>query len=276
MTPILVGSELQNRMDVDGFAILGRLDPTLLEKLVRASDTVGERCLRKTAASEVHLLSCLDKHPDLVEIVDWPPLLAAVSSLLSSNIYVHHSHLDIHPPHERSAGRRWHRDGGVQGREMRLMPVDQPRLSVKAGVFLTDVLESDDGAFEVVPGSHRDRASRPTDTDSKDGLPLIVSAGSVVLFDSRLWHRRRDNVGRVTRKALFCAYTYRWIAQRDEPFDAWPNRHLLSPLRRQLVGDRSWDAFYPAPGVLPLDEWIENRGVPMTGDLRPGAQLLLG
>jgi ectoine hydroxylase len=147
---------------------------------------------------------------------------------------------------------------------------------VKAGIFLTDVLEPDDGAFEVVPGSHRDRASRPTDTDSKDRLPLMVTAGSVVLFDSRLWHRRSDNVGRTTRKAVFCAYTYRWIAQRDDPFDSWPDRHLLSPLRRQLVGDRSWDAFYPAPGVLPLDEWIESRRVPMTAGVRSGAQLLLG
>jgi hypothetical protein len=250
-----VDAELAKRMNEDGFAVLGRLDPALHTKLLRTTEAVGEAQRDDFSELGLHLLSCFHANTDLMDIVDWPPLLATIVQLLSPNVYMHHSHLDIHPPIEATPGHRWHRDGGVQGREMGLMPIDQPRLSVKAAVFLTDVLEPDDGAMELVPGSHRDATSRRTEVGPDEGVSLTVPAGTVALFDARVWHRRRDNIGQNTRKALFFAYTYRWISTREEPSEHLPGWHDLPPVRRQLFGDRTWDAFYPVPGELPLEQW---------------------
>lgn len=239
-----------SQLDAAGYVVLGRLTTTLLLSLqdgVNAADGTS---------AERHLLSCLHHHPEMVAVIDWPPLLSLAIELLSSNIHINHSHLDIHPPHHPTSGRRWHRDGGVQGREMRLMPSHQPLLSIKVGVFLSEVGGPDDGALELVPGSHRDRTTRRPDVDPTDSVAMTVPAGSVVVFDSRTWHRRRDNLGQTTRKALFLAYTYRWIASRDIPFERFPNKAQLSSLRRQLLGDHQWDAFYPPPQQLPADEWI--------------------
>ena len=56
------------------------------------------------------------------------------------------------------------------------------------------------------------------------------------MFDRRLWHARGDNVSEVTRKALFYAYTYRWIRPRDELRLASELLEAATPTRRQLLG----------------------------------------
>jgi ectoine hydroxylase-related dioxygenase (phytanoyl-CoA dioxygenase family) len=43
---------------------------------------------------------------------------------------------------------------GLMGRDMRLLWRDQPRVTLKLAVYLTDVESPDDGALEVVPRSH--------------------------------------------------------------------------------------------------------------------------
>lgn len=248
----------------EGYAVLGQLDPAMVEDLSQAIDEAAAAALvdAPQGSGDLHLLSGLERHRALVEIVDWPPLLKTMTTLLSHNIYVHHSHLDVHPPHPPTDGRRWHRDGGVQGRDMRLMPGVQPRMSVKAAIFLTPVEHEDHGAFELVPRSHFDLDTRDLRSDPEGALPMVVPGGTVVLFDARVLHRRRDNLGTATRKAMFLAYTYRWVTSRDARFvdvEAWRD---LTGVRRQLLGDMTWDPFYPAAGELPLEQacWLATSG----------------
>ena len=126
----------------------------------------------------------------------------------------------------------------------------RPRLSVKVAYFLTDVSEPGRGNFVVVPGSHLAHAiERPPDDDDElsGSVPVLARAGDAVLFDRRLWHMRSRNVSRVTRKALFYAYTFRWVRARDE-LDV--RADLLSHLSRpsepsswaRQLGDRLLDA----------------------------------
>jgi ectoine hydroxylase len=251
-------AEALESIDRHGFVVLGTLHPAFTDRLRAAADEVATRWADRAPDGQLHLLSCLERHPDLVQVIDWPPLLEVLTAALSGNIYINHSHIDVHPPHAPTDGRRWHRDGGVQGRDMRLMPIVQPRLAVKVGVFLTDVDQPDDGAFELVPGSHLDSASRPTSQDPEDAVAMIVPAGSVVLFDARAWHRRRDNLGTSTRKAMFLNYTYRWIASRECRLQDVPTWQDLSRVRRQLLGWSTWDPFYPAAGALPLEQHMSS------------------
>ena len=76
---------------------------------------------RRRHRGQLHQLSGLAQHPDLAAIVDWPPLLALAVELLSPNVYINHSHLDVHPPHPPTGAHRWHRDNGLMGRDMRLL-----------------------------------------------------------------------------------------------------------------------------------------------------------
>jgi hypothetical protein len=52
------------------------------------------------------------------------------------------SHLDVHPPHAPTGAHRWHRENGLMGRDMRLLWRDQPRVTLKVAVYLTDSQEA--------------------------------------------------------------------------------------------------------------------------------------
>ena len=247
------------RLDTDGYAIVGTLDDPTVATLTAAARRVSEAHGR--AGEALHLLSAIGRDPSFTTLLGWPPLLEVAVDELSPNIYVHHSHLDVHPPAPSDGRLRWHRDGGVQGREMHLMPGLQPRLALKAGVFLSAIDEPEDGAIELVPGSHLDLVGRATDDVPDDAVRLCCPAGTVALFDTRLWHRRGDNVGPSTRIALFFTYTYRWIGPRDIVDTVDPPWEERTPLERQLLGDRTWDGFYPPPDALPVARWRQSRGL---------------
>lgn len=242
------------QLDRDGFATIGRLSLDDTAAVLEASRRIASQ--HRTPDGRLHLLSAIHLDPALTSLITWPRLLDAAVQALTPNIYVNHSHLDVHPPESPSGSLRWHRDGGVQGREMRLMPADQPRLAVKAAVFLTDVDHADDGAFELIPGSHRDAHVRPPGARDPEAVAVCCPAGTVVLFDTRVWHRRRDNLRTRTRTAIFFNYTYRWIARRDVPPDpAAADRARFSPLTRQLLGEGDWDPFYLDVADLPAGRW---------------------
>ncbi|MEP7060077.1 MAG: hypothetical protein ABI828_05040, partial [Actinomycetota bacterium] len=68
-----------------------------------------------------------------------------------------------------------------------------------------------------------------------------------VMFDRRLWHARSPNRSDMTRKAIFFAYTFRWVRTRDD-LEVKPElRDGLTPVRRQLLGeaDKAIDYWMP-------------------------------
>lgn len=216
----------------DGFVVVpGALGRAQLGRLRTAVDRIWE----EEAGSEgpLHRLAFVGLDDAFLELVDHEACLPLVSEVLSPNIYIYHCHLDVHPPQEAAeSGWRWHQDGGRQNVEL---DSPRPRLSVKVAYFLTDVPSAEHGALRVVPGSHcRDSLSR--EHEPPDAVALVVEAGSAVIFDRRLWHARGDNVSDRTRKALFYAYTHRWIRPRDE-LAIDPERLVgLTPMRRYLLG----------------------------------------
>jgi ectoine hydroxylase-related dioxygenase (phytanoyl-CoA dioxygenase family) len=106
-------------------------------------------------------------------------------------------------------------------------------MSVKVAYFLTDVPSAAHGALHVIPGSHHSD-SLPREHEPAGAVPLLVAAGSAVVFDRRLWHARTDNHSKQTRRVLFYAYTYRWIRPRDELALDPARLAGMSPIRRQL------------------------------------------
>jgi ectoine hydroxylase-related dioxygenase (phytanoyl-CoA dioxygenase family) len=136
---------------------------------------------------------------------------------------------------------------------------------VKVAYLLTDVRTAEDGALMAIPGSHvRNHLPRPGDPnapfDDPDGVePILAPAGSAVVFDRRLWHARGENRSQKTRKALFVAFTYRWIRPREtvRPI-GFPG---LSPVRRQLLGEATDELGYwlPTGGDAPLRSWLRAR-----------------
>ena len=145
----------------------------------------------------------------------------------------------------------WHQDGGRQNREIETDP--RPRLSVKLAYWLSDVSVEGRGNFKVVPGSHMKNwidgpPRRDVEWPEPEGaIEVCANPGDAVFFDRRIWHTRTNNYSDVTRKAMFFAYTLRWIAIRDEVEEvrARPEFAAYNAVQRQMLGE---SLHQPRPG----------------------------
>lgn len=93
-------------------------------------------------------------------------------------------------------------------------------VSIKIGYALTDV-NVDDGAFVVIPGSHKSNFTNPLVGQVPDlSHPLVEAipcrAGDAILFTEDLSHAAVENRGAKTRRTLFYSYAPAYQCR-------WPN-----------------------------------------------------
>jgi ectoine hydroxylase len=251
---------LLEAFDRDGYVVIsGALRADEVRRVTAALDRVYHH-EREGAGGPLHLLAFCGREAEFLELLDHPSTLPLVVNVLGTNIFMYHCHLDVHPPEPASTQPwMWHQDGGVINRDLESDP--RPRISVKVAFFLSDASEPGRGNFLVLPGSHvRNSIDRPAndDNDVAGARPVLAAPGDAVVFDRRLWHMRGPNRSRITRKAVFFAYTFRWVRQRDELQIRTDLQRLITPVRAQLLGasdglDHYW---MPDHVDLPLREAI--------------------
>jgi ectoine hydroxylase len=274
---VSISASEREQFDRDGFLVIrGALAPDEVRRYAAALDDVYAAARaegRIQPGAPMHQLSAVTNCPEAVALLDHPATFPFVWSLLGWNVHVYHSHLDVHPPLRgpRPFRFEWHQDGGRQNRELETDP--RPRLSVKLAWWLSDVSEPGRGNMKVVPGSHLTNwiDGPPTRDvqwpDPEGAIELTASPGDALVFDRRLWHARSDNHSPYTRRAIFLAYTFRWIAIRDENDSVWSSDWAgrLNPVQRQLLGapdtadgDHAWGHH---PSATALYSWLEQRNL---------------
>ena len=108
---------------------------------------------------------------------------------------------------------------GLQGMHAEGGPVGLGPYQVCNSIWLLDDFTPDNGATRVVPGSHRltvsVRDSMPdTSAPHPDEVKLAAAAGSVVVFNSHLWHGGTLNHTGSPRRALHSYFTRRANGQQ--------------------------------------------------------------
>ena len=260
-------TDVVTHLETEGYVLLRNvLPPEAVADFSLAVDDVWRRH-RDTAprrgVTPLHLLAFLNEDRRFLDLLDQPRVLTTIVDVLGPNIFMYHCHLDVHPPEDAPSHRwLWHQDGGIQNRDVETDP--RPRLSLKVAYFLTDLRDPGRGNFLVVPGSHvRNTLPRPADDRLPGAIPVLAAPGDVVVFDRRLWHMRGPNHSDRVRKALFFAYTYRWIRPRDDlDLDASIAEHL-TPAQRQLVGlddATTFDRWMPDHTALAVRDLVGEGG----------------
>jgi hypothetical protein len=135
-----------------------------------------------------------------------------------------------------------HRDVGTHAGSFRLL------LNM---LVMVDPFTLENGATHVLSESHKEPGMPSADRFWAQSDRLVGPAGSIVLFDSNLWHAAGANGSRAPRSALTLSFSRPFVKQQmDYPrFLGEAYGRGLSPAMRQLLGYRamtptSYDEFY--------------------------------
>jgi ectoine hydroxylase-related dioxygenase (phytanoyl-CoA dioxygenase family) len=183
----------------------------------------------------------LAKAPAVARIVEHADVLAVVDRLLRPHYRLSAClAIQVHPG-ETPQG--WHFDDGYVA-----LPRPREMVGVSA-IWAFDDFTGDNGATEVIPGSHRwgpDDAPAP---DDKRAVRIAMKAGSAVLFAGTLLHRGGAHRGTRTRLAITPQYCEPWVRQIENMALAVPPECARGYSERvqELVG---YDVFEPFIGYV--------------------------
>ena len=216
----------------NGYLVLDQfLDSSLTERLLEtvnrvaahrrqlAENNVPHTGITHTNGDNTRIFYILDDDSLLLQMLDYPPTMAYVKSLL--NPMPHHHASDVileYGPLDRDMG--WHIDGHDEGYRRLGTPI--PFLQLKIGYYLTDMTESGQGNLCVVPGSHKAKYNPDSEDLQKidlfpGAIQICAPAGTAILFHNALWHSSgpwtKDNGKRIM---LYYAYEHPWMIASQE------------------------------------------------------------
>jgi hypothetical protein len=99
--------------------------------------------------------------------------------------------------------------------DTQLIPLPRPHIPITINaIWALSHFRDDNGATRIVPGSHKYDSSPEYGRDY-DAVTATMKAGSVMLFDSALWHGGGANISGERRYAFSCAYCWGWMRQQE-------------------------------------------------------------
>jgi hypothetical protein len=125
------------------------------------------------------------------------------------------------------------------------------RLRLNMLVMLDDFTVAN-GATQIMPGSHT-RQERPTEDEfNKTAMSIVAPAGSIVLFNSYLWHRGAKNMTERNRVALTASFGPAFVKPQMDYARMLGDDYAtgLSNLSKQILG-------YNSRTPQTLSEWYQ-------------------
>ena len=206
---------------------------------------------RLDAAGELGVLRLVSRFDErFLRLLELEPVLETVDDTVSETAIMHLQNGLILPPTRSESDaevfqRRFHQD----------FPRVLNGYVMSVNVFFAlDDFNAENGGTLVVPATHQ-RQERPSDELLEtDAVPTICPAGSMIVFDSTLWHAAGDNHSGRDRLAINQQFTRSYVKQQVDYVRALGDEVVLKqPQRtRQLLGwytrvPTSLDEYYRPP-----------------------------
>lgn len=205
------------RIREDGFAVIPDfLDASAVESLccglAPVFDAVGSRMDKTYGQQTVHTHNLLAKTRAVDELLMDDNLLGLVEAVLGPDFQV--SGVAAMRPGPGDERQRMHQDDGHYP-----IPRPHPPLILNTLIAL-DPFTVENGATEVVPGSHRLKG--PADPDA-DTVSLEMPAGGLLAWEGALWHRGGGNsTPDAYRRSINVNFNLAWLKQRENQFVGVP------------------------------------------------------
>ncbi len=201
------------RVREQGYTVLERLVDAdtvaqLKEALSRIEREQGIGYAKTTfeGLRTVRINNLLVHDPVLWQVPLQPTVLALAEALLDRELLLHSFCSLILGPGQ---------DAQPMHEDTQLIPLPRPHppIVVNAIWALSDFTVAN-GATRIVPGSHL-RDAAPEYGRAYDGIVATMPAGSVMVFDSALWHAGGANTTDERRWAFSCSYCAGWMRQQE-------------------------------------------------------------
>ena len=129
-------------------------------------------------------------------------------------------------------------------------------------MFAIDEFSSETGATLVVPGTHQQTSLPDQEFLQRNAVPAECPAGSMVVFDSTLWHAAGVNTSGKDRLAINHQFTRSYIKQQIDYVRALGDPTVLeqAPRTQQLLGWHTRAVTSLAEYYLPEDERLYRKG----------------
>lgn len=174
--------------------VTGVLTDAQLERargaLYRAAEDDAARGTRQTGfgldygAGNQRVWNVLSRDPVFIDLVEHPKALQLVRATIGWPALLGNLSANIAGPGC---------EGGVLHADQIFVPEPWPADPQGVNVaWCLDDFTAENGATRMVPGSHR-RNRPPQPDDADESIPLVAPAGTMVVFESRVWHRTGPN-----------------------------------------------------------------------------------
>lgn len=204
--PMVVDADLEC-VQRDGYVILpGLLDAEKLARIRAAAapllDRGGRNPFEGNKTQRVY--SVLNKTRACDRIADHPRVLALLDRLLMPNYLLSMLQVINILPGEQA--QMLHTDDAFY-------PLPRPRKALGAAtIWAIDDFTTDNGATDIVPGSHLWGDRRP---EASEREPVVMPAGSCVFFLGTLWHGGGANRTGAPRLAVTAQYCEPWVRPQE-------------------------------------------------------------
>src|SRR5262245_10581694 len=207
----MVDAELE-RYERDGFVILERVLGAA--ELAALTDALApherERPMVRTAfegQKSQRVYSLAGKGDAFRALAEHPRIMAIAECVLMKNFLL--STIQSIRLHPGEVAQAWHTDDAFY-----FMPRPHPLPLAVSVIWAIEDFTEENGATEVIPGSHRWGHEHPDERDY-DFVTAAMPAGSAIVFDGALWHRGGSNTTQGTRLAISPQYCQPWLRPQE-------------------------------------------------------------
>ena len=228
-------SDMVDQLRGDGYAVIeGVLDQIQLDEIRRALEPHLERRHfgrnpfegRKTQ----RVYGLVQKSLAFAPLIEHSAVMTACEDVLGPGFLLSVAHaIQIHPGEDSQS---LHHDDSFY-------PMPRPREALGVStIWAIDDFTADNGATQIVPGSHvwsQSPTELPQDLDVR---PVIMPAGSVLIFLGTLYHGGGENRSSSSRLALTIQYCPAWARQQESFLLGVPHEmaRSLPPRVQELIG----------------------------------------
>jgi ectoine hydroxylase-related dioxygenase (phytanoyl-CoA dioxygenase family) len=196
----------------DGYVIFDRaLDRAALDELTaalaphEAHRPMGRNAFEGLRSQRVYSLA--GKGEPFLRLAEHPEVIALLDrTLLPSYLLSTAQSIRLHPG---EAAQAWHTDDAFYH-----VPRPRPGPLAISVIWAIEDFTADNGATEVIPGSHRWGIEPPGGREAA-AVAAVMPAGSALVFDAALWHRGGSNRSPGTRLAISPQYCQPYLRPQE-------------------------------------------------------------